>query len=313
MVTCAELCITKGDMLHKLAAKCLIDDWQYGLLSNDNNRDGDDDDDDDQIANDLARSRLKQKIIDLSRKYSISSEYTSFLAIEDRDEKHPKQHQQQQVDIAQLLASDSDANSVDSLPYMAFDDPAAGGKQHLGQEDDSSVELLREALKLADECAKSNNVKRARELCRRVFDKYVGELDSMSEQSYRRVSVQLERMREFMDSIGAASQHVFVKTLTGKTVTTSLDVEGGETVAGLKRIICDKEGVPVDQQRLVFAGRQLEDDVPLKDYGIDHESSVSLILRLRGGPPPAPQVDFDLRRPIAMMVKFFRFRIFLRV
>ncbi|KAK3587647.1 hypothetical protein CHS0354_032855 [Potamilus streckersoni] len=261
-VSTVELNITDGQMLHQLTARAVIRDFENGIL------------DADRILHQMLKSERKQTIIELSKEYSIVTPYTSFVAVEEREEGEEKHDGPSIADLVDL-------EKVDILPYMQWD--------NADDFDEMSPEDTIRGLLQKGKIAEGFSMNRAEEIYTSIGDLLeeasLHENKDLAKEVYSTLDdfYCQNGSEEVKEVLAQVKPHIkepvfaFVKTLTGKTIRVQV-----ETVWQLKEAIMDKEGIPEDQQRLVAAGKQLTDDMLIEDLG--YEPTIHLVLRLRGGP-----------------------------
>lgn len=115
-----------------------------------------------------------------------------------------------------------------------------------------------------------------------IYTGYICRIQEVDEKEVpESVSIHIKNFIEGLSTVTSKMVDISVKTLTGKTI--EITISSNATMEELKIEIQEKEGIPPDQQRLIFGGKQLEDDRTLSDYNIISGSVLHLVLRLRGG------------------------------
>ncbi|XP_048771319.2 uncharacterized protein LOC125677345 isoform X2 [Ostrea edulis] len=260
VVSTSELHFTEGKMLHQLATRAVIRDYEDGILS------------DNKVKHKMIKQDRKQLIIELSKEFGIVTPYTSYIAIEERTEGETTEG----PDIEELV----NRETVDILPYVGWVNPD-------NMDDKDPVKCVEELLRKAN-IAESFSQLEAERCYLSVLDY---RQDLMEEENRDLAEKVLEKADQFF--LGQNSEHsrkvqqqfhkflpipkpLTVKTLTGRSV----PVTAG-TVEELKSEIQRKEGIPKDSIRLIYNGRQL---LNTDNLDMPADSNIYLVLRLRGGP-----------------------------
>uniref|UniRef100_A0A8B8EL51 Poly [ADP-ribose] polymerase n=1 Tax=Crassostrea virginica TaxID=6565 RepID=A0A8B8EL51_CRAVI len=261
IVSTTELNFTEGVMLHQLAARAVIRDYEDGILS------------DSRLDHKVIKQERKPFIIELSKEFGIVTPYTSFVAIEERKEGEASDG----PSIKKLVAQES----VDILTYMGWSnldnmdekDPVECVEELLRKaniaESFSQFEAERCYLSILD-YREDLLLEENRGLCEKVLEKVDGFFSSQDSEKARLLR---KEYRQYLP----IPKRLEVRTLTGKSIPVM-----AKTVAELKSEIMEKQGLSsTDSFRLIYDGKLLEDTTELD---MPEDSSIFLVLRLRGGP-----------------------------